>query len=325
MKIIITCSGGKDSVAGLIWMINHGYKNFEIVFCDTNWESRITYSYLEYLQQKTNTTFRFLKSKKFDGLIDLARRKTRFPSSQRRFCTSELKSIPMIDYILDEVKDDFIVVQGIRAAESESRSKMQSQCNYFKYYLEPIETNTTRLEKYLKQLSNPSQKGKKKIADKIEKVKARLDKGKEDPKYHTYRRKEVLAYCKEYATDVLRPVFDWSAQAVIDYSLENNIDVNPLYSMGMKRVGCFPCIMSGLSEIHQIATRFPERIDEIARYELEIGSSFFGPDKIPSRFYKGAYPLVTDVVKYAKGKYDAGDLFDDNTATSCMSFYGLCE
>lgn len=326
MRVIITCSGGKDSVAALIWMKNNGYNKADIVFCDTNWEAEITYSYIKYLEQKTETKFIFLKSKKYDGLVDLARKKKRFPSSQRRFCTSELKSIPMIDYVLDEVKDDIIVIQGIRAAESESRSKMQAQCNYFKYYLEPIETNTTRLSKLEKQLTTEKKKSKyMKILEKIEKVKNRLAKGKEDPKYHTYRRKEVLAYCKKYATDVLRPVFDWSAQAVIDYSLNNNVDVNPLYSMGMKRVGCFPCIMSGLSEIHQIATRFPERIEEIAKYELEIGSSFFGPDKIPSKYYKGAYPLITDVVKYANGKYDAGELFDEHTATSCMSYYGLCE
>ncbi|HMM02010.1 MULTISPECIES: phosphoadenosine phosphosulfate reductase family protein [unclassified Dysgonomonas] len=307
MRIIITCSGGKDSVAALIWMRNHGYKNCDIVFCDTNWESDITYSYLEYLQQKTGTKFRFLKSDKFDGLIDLARKKKRFPSSQRRFCTSELKSIPMINYILDEVKDDFIVVQGIRGAESESRSKMLAQCNYFKYYLEPVETNATRLIKLENKLNALDSDGVGcqlnifsdsefedseednilKLKEQIEHLKDRLSKGKEDPKYHTYRRKEVLAYCKKFATDVLRPVFDWSAQTVIEYSLENGIDVNPLYSMGMKRVGCFPCIMSGLSEIHQIAIRCPERIAEIANYELEIKSSFFGPDKIPRKFYRG--------------------------------------
>lgn len=290
MKIIITCSGGKDSVAALIWMRKNGYNKAEIVFCDTKWESDITYAYLMYLEEKIGVKFTFLQSSKYDGLIDLARKKKRFPSSQRRFCTSELKSIPMINYILDRVKDDFIVVQGIRAAESISRSKMETQCNYFKYYLEPY--------KYDKN-------------------------GK--PKYHTYRRKEVLEYCEKFATDVLRPVFDWSAQAVIQYSLNNGVDVNPLYAMGMKRVGCFPCIMSGLSEINQIASRFPERIEEIARYELELNSSFFGPDKIPSKYYKGEYPLIADVVKYAKGKYDAGELFDEYNATSCMSYYGLCE
>ncbi|SHE58249.1 phosphoadenosine phosphosulfate reductase domain-containing protein [Dysgonomonas macrotermitis] len=253
MKLLITCSGGKDSVAALLWMKNNGYKNADIVFCDTNWESDLTYSYIKYLEEKTGHKFIFLKSKKYDGLIDLAEKKGRFPSSQRRFCTSELKSIPMIDYILDEVRDDFIVVQGIRASESENRSKMESQCNYFKYYLEPIETNTSRLEKLEKYIDGlksnidhqlelfpddeiEGSKDDKIIAiqEKIDHLKSRLAKGKEDPKYHTYRRKEVLAYCKKYATDVLRPVFRWTSQEVIDYALDCMIDVNPLYKMDMK-------------------------------------------------------------------------------------------
>lgn len=290
MRVIVTCSGGKDSVAALLWMQNNGYKNFEIVFCDTNWEADITYSYIKYLEERLSVKFIFLKSKKYDGLIDLATKKKRFPSTRARFCTSELKTTPMIDYILDSVKDHALVIQGIRGAESPSRALMQSQCNYFKYYFESY---------------GYDKKGK--------------------PKYHTYRKKEVFEYCKKYATDVLRPVFDWSGQDVINYSLANNIDVNPLYSMGMKRVGCFPCIMASLQEVNQIANRFPERISEIAKYELEIGSSFFGPDKIPSKYYKGKYPLITDVVKYAQAKYDAGELFDDHQPTSCMSFYGLCE
>lgn len=326
MKVIVTCSGGKDSVASLIWMQNNGYKNFEVVFCDTNWESEITYQYLEDLQKHLGLKFTFLKSKKYDGFLDLARKKKRFPSTRARFCTSELKSIPMIDYILDTVQDDILVIQGIRGSESESRSKMQAQCNYFKYYLEPIETNSTRLPKLYKQLSTEKKESKrKKIIEKIEKVKARLAIGKEDPKYHTYRRKEVLAYCKKFVTDILRPVFHWTGMDVINYALDNHIDINPLYKLGMKRVGCFPCIMCGLAEIHQIATRFPERIDEIEIYEVEINSSFFGPDKIPRKYYKGAFPTIRDVVKYAAGKYDAGLLFDDSEATSCMSYYGLCE
>lgn len=145
MKIIVTCSGGKDSVASLIWMQNNGYKNFEVAFCDTAWESEITYQYLEDLEQKLGIKFTFLKSKMYDGFLDLARKKKRFPSTRARFCTSELKSIPMIDYILDVVNDDILVIQGIRGAENESRSRMNEQCNYFKFYLEPIETNFTRL------------------------------------------------------------------------------------------------------------------------------------------------------------------------------------
>ena len=290
MRTIVTFSGGKDSLAALLWVRNNFTKNFTTVFCDTGWESPITYDYINEIVDKLQLDFVVLKSKKFDGMIDLVKKKARFPSSQHRFCTSELKTIPMINYLLDVVKDDFIIIQGIRGLESESRSKMASQCNYFKYYIEPY----------------------------------KLDKTGKD-KFHTYRRKEVLSFLQSHATDVLRPCFDWTAQQVIDYILENGLEPNPLYKMGFKRVGCFPCIMSANPEIYQITQRFPERIIEIAAYEQDCKSSFFGPDSIPARAYKGHYPLITDVEKYVKGKHAAGTLFEEYTPTSCMSYYGLCE
>jgi 3'-phosphoadenosine 5'-phosphosulfate sulfotransferase (PAPS reductase)/FAD synthetase len=290
MKVVVTFSGGKDSLAALLWIRNNFTKEFVTVFCDTGWESPVTYQYIDEIADKLSLNLVKLKSKRFDGMIDLAMRKSRFPSSRRRFCTSELKAIPTIDFLLDVVDDDFVIVQGIRGLESESRSKMSAQCNYFKYYLDPY--------------------GKDK-------------KGKD--KFHTYRKKDVLRFCKVRATDVLRPVFDWTAQQVIDYILENRLEPNPLYRMGFKRVGCFPCIMSSNPEIYQITQRFPERIVEIAAYETLCKSSFFGPDPIPNRHYKGDYPLVSDVAKYVQSKHDAGTLFEEYTATSCMSYYGLCE
>ena len=326
MRTIVTFSGGKDSLAALLWIRNNFTKNFTTVFCDTGWENPITYRYINEIADKLELDLVILKSKKYDGLIDLSKKKKRFPSSQRRFCTSELKTIPTIDYLLDVVNNDFIVVQGIRKEESESRSKMAAQCNYFKYYLEPIETNTTLLPKLLSKLNSEKKASKKvKLKERIEKVKQRLLLGKEDPKYHTYRRKEILSFCKNHATDVLRPVFEWTAQEVIDYILENGLEPNPLYKMGFKRVGCFPCIMSAHPEIYQIAERFPERIAKIAEYEKECKSSFFGPDSIPKHVYKGEYPLIADVKRYVKNKYAAGTLFEEYTATSCMSYYGLCE
>jgi len=290
MKTIVTFSGGKDSLAALLWIRNNFTKNFTTVFCDTGWESPVTYRHIGETVKKLGLDIVVLKSKKYDGLTDLAKRKKRFPSSQHRFCTSELKVIPSIDYILDEVKDDFLLVQGIRGAESESRAKMKAQCNYFKYYTEPY------------------------THDKQGRA-----------KFHTYRAPEIKEFCKIHATDVWRPVFDWTAQQVIDYILGNGLEPNPLYKMGFKRVGCFPCIMSANTEIYRITQRFPERIAEIAEYEKEINSSFFGPDSIPKRAYKGSYPLIADVERYIKNKYAEGTLFKEYTATSCMSYYGLCE
>ncbi|MDR1056470.1 MAG: phosphoadenosine phosphosulfate reductase family protein [Prevotellaceae bacterium] len=294
MKTIVTFSGGKDSLVALLWIRNNFTQKFTTVFCDTGWENPVTYRYIDEVVEKLKLNLVKLKSKKFNGMMDLAMKKKRFPSSQRRFCTSELKLIPTIDYLLDEVKDSFMVIQGIRGAESEGRAKMATQCNYFKYYFEPY---------------------------------GRDKNGKD--KFHTYRRKEILSLSRTRATDVWRPVFDWTAQQVIDYILDNGLEPNPLYKMGFKRVGCFPCIMSTKPEVYQIIQRFPERIVEIAEYEKVCKSSFLGPDAIPKRFYKGDYPLITDVAKYVRSEYARGTLFDKvegTTPFSCMSYYiGLCE
>lgn len=291
MKTIVTFSGGKDSLASLLWVRNNLTKNFITVFCDTGWEHPLTYKYIEEISKKLDLNLITLKSKKFDDMVDLLRKKSRWPSSQRRFCTSELKTIPMIDYILDEVNDDILVIQGIRASESAKRAEMSKQCTYFKYYVQPY--------------------GK--------------DKNGKD-KYHTYRRKDVLAFREKHVDDLLRPVFDWSAQQVIDYILDNRLQPNPLYRMGYKRVGCYPCIMASQQDIYNISVQDPERINYISSIEKDLSSSFFGPDKIPSRFYKGEYPFIDDVVRYVNGKHDTGSLFnDEDMATSCMSYYGLCE
>lgn len=290
MKVIVTFSGGKDSLASLLWVRNNLTKDFITVFCDTGWEHPLTYQYIKEIRNQLELNLVTVKSKKFDGMVDLAKKKSRWPSSQRRFCTSELKTIPMIDYILDEVNDNILIIQGIRASESVKRAEMSKQCTYFKYYVQPY--------------------GK--------------DKNGKD-KYHTYRRKDVLAFREKYSDDLLRPVFDWSAQQVINYILDNGLKPNSLYRMGYKRVGCYPCVMATQQDIYNISVQDNARINYIAGLESELSSSFFSPNKIPSQYYKGNYPLIGDVVRYVKSKHATGSLFDDDVATSCMSYYGLCE
>lgn len=222
MKVIVTFSGGKDSLAALLWVREHITTNFTTVFCDTGWEHPLTYEYIHRIADQLHLDLVTLKSKKYDGMEDLARKKKRWSSTKARFCTEELKSKPMIDYVLDEVRDNVMIVQGIRAAESPSRAAMSKQCTYFKYYFEPYGHDKS---------------------------------GK--PKKHTYRGRD----------------------------------------------------------------------DQIARLEEQIGSSFFGPGKIPAHAIASGetYPTIRDVVRYVKWQNATGSLFEDDTATSCMSFYGLCE
>lgn len=137
MKVIVTFSGGKDSLASLLWTREHITKNFTTVFCDTGWEHPLTYEYINRIADKLHLDLVTLKSKKYDGMVDLARQRKRWPSTRARFCTVALKTKPTIDYVLDEVQDNMLMIQGIRAAESASRAKMSAQCTYFKYYFEP--------------------------------------------------------------------------------------------------------------------------------------------------------------------------------------------
>lgn len=96
MKVIVTFSGGKDSLAALLWVREHITTNFTTVFCDTGWEHPLTYEYINRIADKLHLDLVTLKSHKYDGMVDLARQKKRWASTRARFCTVELKTKPTI-------------------------------------------------------------------------------------------------------------------------------------------------------------------------------------------------------------------------------------
>ena len=180
MKIIVSFSGGKDSQACLIQAANkYGADKIEAVFCDTGWEHPDTYQHISNVCKQLDVRLVILRSKKYTDFVDMSIKRSRFPSSQRRFCTSELKIKPMIDYILS-LTEPCLIIQGIRAKESEERAKLPYECNYFGEYFERVKKN---------------RKGKV------------VEVWKQD-----YRRKDVLKWCEHYDASVSRPIFQWSAQ-----------------------------------------------------------------------------------------------------------------
>jgi len=150
-----------------------------------------------------------------------------------------------------------------------------------------------------------------------------------------------------------RPLIKWTYADVLAIHKKYDIPLNPLYAIGAKRVGCWPCIMSRKEEIRIIALKFPERIDMIRKAEQEFErrygrySSFFPSKTVPPRFRSkpmlandGRVVMVCtidDVVRWsltghrAKGQWDdpeppeTGELFEpeDYGPTSCNS--GYCE
>lgn len=86
---------------------------------------------------------------------------------------------------------------------------------------------------------------------------------------------------------LFRPLIHWTAANVIAYSQASGARHNPLYSMGMSRVGCV-CINAGKEELRQIAIRFPEAVERIVEWEAIAAeaskrgaATFFAADVTP--------------------------------------------
>lgn len=117
-RYLITFSGGKDSLAIILWaMKNLQFDQWDVVFCDTGWEADETYAYIDFIEKYIGKKFIRLKTEYFDNKLDeevlqriikiFGRRnvfaemvlaKSRFPSTRARFCTEFLK---MGNYILN--------------------------------------------------------------------------------------------------------------------------------------------------------------------------------------------------------------------------------
>lgn len=122
-RVVASVSGGKDSAALSLWLTEQGIEH-DRVFCDTGWEHEATYEYLRGPLQEKLGHIQWLKPPR--GMEELILKKGMFPSRVRRFCTQELKVFPIKRHLdaLMESGVDVVNAVGIRAAESESRSKM---------------------------------------------------------------------------------------------------------------------------------------------------------------------------------------------------------
>lgn len=132
-----------------------------------------------------------------------------------------------------------------------------------------------------------------------------------------------------YKCWIHRPLLKWPVKKIFGIMFKHGIEPNPLYMMGMSRVGCFPCIMVNNVELKQIFTKYPETIVKIREIEKKIGRSFFSYDFIPHWACSGfdeksgkKFPWIDDVYKYIMKDTNQLSMFE---AESCLSWYGLCE
>ena len=143
-----------------------------------------------------------------------------------------------------------------------------------------------------------------------------------------------------------RPLVHWSLADVMAIHTRHNIPLNPLYRLGATRVGCFPCINSNKREMRMLGDKFPERVEQIRQWEEDLQSTFFAPNKVPSRFRsksittKDGRPMrvcsIDDVIAWAqtgwRGRGTAPDMsglfqfeLDTMEPVLCLSQYQACE
>lgn len=246
MKInLISMSGGKDSTALALLALEQGVENCRFVFADTGHEHQQTYEYVDYLRnalsidiqvvkadfaermktRRDNLPEKWLKDgvpqEKIDKamaviyptgnpFLDLCLLKGRFPSTRARFCSQELKHLPILELTNQWMDEGHKITswQGVRAEESQARAKL---------------SEFEEMDRYNHETGGQ--------------------------------------------LDIYRPILKWSWQDVFDMHDKHGIKPNPLYTQGMGRVGCMPCIHARKDELKQIGQRFPEEIERVAEWE----------------------------------------------------------
>jgi len=307
---IISVSGGKDSTALLLLAIERHPDNMKAVFADVGNEHDLTYEYVRYLEQATGVPIRWVKA-------DF----TRQIAGKRKYVLTKWagKGVPQaaIERAAAALAPTGVPFLDLCIWKGRFPSTMAAFCS------EELKRNpiTEQVQKPL------------------------LDAGDDVVSWQGVRRDESLRRSLLSETELkkmfengaelwnYRPILDWTAQDCFAMHRKHGIKHNPLYEMGMGRVGCMPCINCRKDELLEISKRFPEAIDRIRQWEDAVkeaskrrAATFFPAPSDNSEW--SATQTIDVVVEWAKtsrgGKqYDFLRMQDDGPI--CTSSYGLCE
>ena len=112
VRHILGLSGGKDSAA-LAVLLHREVPEMEYFFCDTHKELPETYEYLDKIEARLNIkVVRLEAARGFDHWLDVYG--GTLPSPRMRWCTKQMKILPLEKYIGDDEAVSYI---GIRADE----------------------------------------------------------------------------------------------------------------------------------------------------------------------------------------------------------------
>lgn len=265
-QIIFGISGGKDSTALMLWGIYESgwpINKMRFVFCDTGNEDALTYAYIKLLSDNVHPIETVDPGMSF---YELSHKRNRFPATKTRFCTDELKIKPkhkMFASLIDSGINP-LNATGIRNDEGHSSNNRDSvlYLEYEQFYYREKYYNLANVNPLIKWSLDDVWNIHRKYID-IEDAITIVD---EDPDLDLGHKSKL-----------------------IELMMRDSIPCNPLYYMGARRVGCFPCINSRKAEIRAMAKYRPERIDFLREQENDPAftkgiSTFFARNTVPKSF-----------------------------------------
>jgi 3'-phosphoadenosine 5'-phosphosulfate sulfotransferase (PAPS reductase)/FAD synthetase len=308
---MVSVSGGKDSTATLLLALEkHRSNEIMAAFADTGNEHESTYNYIDYLQNTTGIEIKRVKadfSDRWPNRIEYV--KNKWPE---KGVSPEI--VDMAISILEQgpTGNPFL---DLCILKTRFPSRMAQFCTQ--------ELKVLPLTDYILDLIDehgPVESWQGVRADESgsrAKLPEREDKGG--------------------GLTIYRPIHKWTVSDVFALHKKHGIAPNPLYKLGMKRVGCMPCVNCSKGELLEVSKRFPEHIDRIEDWEKVVGmvsrrqsATFFAVSEDEIDENNSAYQVgnIRKQVEWSQTKrggrkFDLFSIFEE--PLSCSSAYGLCE
>ncbi len=309
---VVSVSGGKDSTATLLLALQRlPRERVRAIFCDTGNEHEAVYEYLDYLESELRIKIERLKADFSEQIANkrmfIARdtrtgrkngKRVRWSNKAKRRALSVLHptGIPFLDLCLWKGRFPSRKAQFC-TQELKTAMAVGYQIDLVDAGYQVVGWQGVRREESQKRRS----------AKKIERV---------GRKFWTFR-----------------PLVEWTAADVFGFCAAHGVKNNPLYTQGMGRVGCMPCINVNKAELHQIANRFPEHLSRISEWEKLVGMAskrqaatfIAAPGISPDQAKDNGIWSVVQWARTSRGgrQFSLLETLDERTA--CSSAYGLCE
>lgn len=306
---IISVSGGKDSTALLLLAIERQTENMQAVFADTGNEHPQTYDYVQYLSEMVFP----IRTISADFTADLARK--------AEFVNTKWREQGIADDICDRA------IQMLKPSGNAFLDlclwKGRFPSTKARFCSEELKRNPIIEQVQLPLLEAGD--------DVISWQGVRADESASRANLIETESKQTFENGAELWN--YRPILKWTVADVFAMHDKHGIKPNPLYSQGMGRVGCMPCIHARKDELLEISKRFPEQIERIAEWEQLVkqaskrGLATFFAAPSDDNEWSGQQTIdkFVEWSKTSRGKSNYDMFRSDASVPLCTSIYGLCE